>query len=202
MPFVTEALWQKLKEATAGQWSIASFDYPALMLAPYPRADEFALSADEDELKGMALVQQAIHAIRNARAEYGVEPGKRIMAHISAGRYLDAFLAMRAGMELLARIAPEAEITAQTTYEGPAVTLALGEVVVYLPLAGLVDLEAERRRLSESLADLEAQIARSERLLASDFSRRAPPEVVDKEREKLDTLKLKRDQVSERLKAL
>jgi valyl-tRNA synthetase len=65
-----------------------------------------------------------------------------------------------------------------------------------------VDLEAERRRLSESLADLEAQIARSERLLASDFSRRAPPEVVEKEREKLDTLKLKRDQVSERLKAL
>jgi valyl-tRNA synthetase len=124
------------------------------------------------------------------------------MAHISAGRYLDAFLAMRAGMELLARIAPEAEIAAQTAYEGAAVTLALGEVVVYLPLAGLVDLEAERRRLSESLADLEAQIARSEQLLASDFSRRAPPEVVEKEREKLDTLKLKRDQVSERLKAL
>jgi len=202
MPFVTEALWQKLKEAAADRWSINSFQYPALMLAPYPRADAFELSADEDELKGMALVQQAIHAIRNARAEYGVEPGKRIMAHISAGRYLDAFLAMRAGMELLARIAPEAEITAQTTYEGPAVTLALGEVVVYLPLAGLVDLEAERRRLSESLADLEAQIARSEQLLASDFSRRAPPEVVEKEREKLDTLKLKRDQVSERLKAL
>ncbi len=202
MPFVTEELWQRLKEAAVSRWPLSSFSYPALMLAPYPRADEFELSADEDELKGMALVQQAIHAIRNARAEYGVEPGKRVMAYISAGKYVDTFVAMSEGIELLARVAREMAIAEHLTYNRPAVTLALGEAMVYLPLEGLVDLEAERRRLSDTLAELEAQIERSERLLASDFSRRAPPQVVEKEREKLTTLRLKHVQVSERLKAL
>jgi valyl-tRNA synthetase len=75
----------------------------------------------------------------------------------------------------------------------------LGGATVYLPLAGLVDLEAERQRLNDELAALEAQIAKSENLLAGDFGRRAPAAVVEKERAKLADLRARRDQVRARL---
>ncbi|MCS7056961.1 MAG: valine--tRNA ligase [Thermoflexales bacterium] len=198
MPFVTEELWQKLKEQAAHRYPLASFDYPALMLAPYPRPDEAATSDDAD-MAGMALVQSAIHAIRNARAEYNVEQQRRIPALIAAGAHVAYFEEMRQSIQMLARVNDELVIAEQVSAPDQAVTLALGSATVYLPLAGLMDLEAERRRLSDELAELEAQIAKSEGLLASDFSRRAPPAVVERERAKLADLQARRDQVRGRL---
>ncbi|GIV84519.1 MAG: hypothetical protein KatS3mg052_1526 [Candidatus Roseilinea sp.] len=201
MPFITEELWQKLKEAAAGRWSLPSFQYPALMLAPYPQPDELPV-ADDDALAGMALVQAAIHAIRNARAEYNVEQHRRIPAVISAGAHRAYFEAMRESIQALARVDDDLTIAERAPAPEQAVTLALGDVTVYLPLAGLVDLQAERRRLSDEMATLEAQIAKSEQLLAGDFSRRAPAAVVDKERAKLANLRARRDELRARLDGL
>ncbi|RMG62117.1 MAG: valine--tRNA ligase [Chloroflexi bacterium] len=201
MPFITEELWQKLKEAAAGRWSLPSFQYPALMLAPYPRPDELP-AADEDALAGMALVQAAIHAIRNARAEHNVAQHRRIPAVISAGGHRAYFEAMRESIQALARVNDDLIIAEHTPAPEQAVTLALGDATVYLPLAGLVDLQAERRRLSDEIATLEAQIAKSEQLLDGDFSRRAPAAVVDKERAKLANLRARRDELRARLDGL
>ncbi|MDP2974792.1 MAG: hypothetical protein Q8N45_01135, partial [Anaerolineales bacterium] len=60
---------------------------------------------------------------------------------------------------------------------------------IYLPLAGLVDLNEERARLEKELAGIQAQIERLEKLLAGDFSSKAPAAVVQKEREKLAAYK-------------
>ena len=151
----------------------------------------------------MAAVQNAIHAIRNVRAEYNVEPHRRIPALISAGRWTDAFEALREAIAMLARVDSGAlTIAGHVPAPDQAVTLALGEVTVYLPLAGLVDLDAERKRLSDELAALEAQIARSEHLLAGDFGKRAPAAVIEKERARLADLQARRAQVSERLKVI
>ncbi|MCS6847473.1 MAG: valine--tRNA ligase [Anaerolineae bacterium] len=199
MPFVTEELWQKLKETAAGRWPLLSFNYPALMLAPYPRPDEVPATGDDAAMAGMALVQEAIHAIRNARAEYNVEQGRRIPALISAGAHVAYFEEMRESIKMLARVDDGLVIAEHVSAPEQAVTLALGSATVYLPLAGLVDFEAERKRLRDELAELEAQIAKSEGLLASDFSRRAPAAVVEKERAKLADLRARRDQVRERL---
>ncbi len=202
MPYVTEALWQKLKETAAGRWHIASFDYPALMLAPYPRLDEVSVSGDRSVMSNMALVQEAIHAIRNVRAEYNVEQSRRVPALINAGAHAAFFEAMRESIKMLARVDDGLVIAEHVPAPEQAVTLALGGATVYLPLAGLVDLASERRRLGEELAALEAQIARSESLLAGDFGRRAPAHVIEKERAKLAELQAKRAQVSERLAAM
>lgn len=199
MPFVTEELWQKLRETAANRWPLPSFDYPALMLAPYPRPDEVPAPGDDTAMAGMALVQEAIHAIRNARAEYNVEQHRRIPALVSAGSYGAYFEEMRESIKMLARVDDGLVIAERVPAPEQAVTLALGGATVYLPLAGLVDLEAERKRLRDELAALEAQIARSEGLLAGDFSRRAPAAVVEKERAKLADLRARRDQVRERL---
>ena len=72
----------------------------------------------------------------------------------------------------------------------------------YLPLAGLVDLEAERERLSSKLAEIEGRIARSEGLLAGEFAQKAPEHVVQRERDKLADLQTEQAKLKERLAAL
>jgi valyl-tRNA synthetase len=70
-----------------------------------------------------------------------------------------------------------------------SVALVVGPVEIHLPLAGMVDLDAERARFSKELADNEAQIKRLEQLLEGDFASKAPAAVVAKERERLAGLK-------------
>jgi valyl-tRNA synthetase len=200
MPYITEEIWQKLKEVASGQWEVESFAHSALMLAPYPKADESEIQNLKSKIQNMAAVQDAIRAIRNVRSEYNVAQDKRIPAQISAGAKCDTFEAMRDAIAMLARVDANA-LTIAESVPAPdqAVTLALGEATVYLPLAGLVDLAAEKKRLSDELAGIEAQISKSDALLASDFGKRAPPAVIEKEKAKLADLHAKREQIQARL---
>jgi len=83
-----------------------------------------------------------------------------------------------------------------------AVAVVVGDVVVYLPLAGLVDLEAERARLSKKVDEIEERIARSQNLLAGEFAQKAPAHVVQRERDKLADLQAEQAKLEERLAAL
>jgi valyl-tRNA synthetase len=77
------------------------------------------------------------------------------------------------------------------------------DVTVYLPLADLIDLDAERERLRRELANLDQQIARTRALLGNEsFVGKAKPEVVQRERDKLEALAASRRAVEERLGAL
>ena len=78
-----------------------------------------------------------------------------------------------------------------------AAALVVGSVEIYLPLAGMVDLEQERARLEKELAEAESHIARLEKLLAGGFAEKAPEPVVAKEREKLGIYK----EMAEKIKA-
>ena len=78
----------------------------------------------------------------------------------------------------------------------------MGDVVGYLPLAALVDLDAERGRLMKELTDIDGRIARSEGLLAGDFAKKAPENIVQRERDKLADLRAEQAKLKERLAAL
>ena len=78
----------------------------------------------------------------------------------------------------------------------------MGDVVCYLPLAALVDLEAEQERLSSELAKIEARIARSESLLAGEFAQKAPAHIVQRERDKLADLQTEQAKLKERLTSI
>ena len=200
MPYVTEELWQKLKEVSNPAFEIRSFEHVALMLAPFPTSDEWATVEDRSSLTDMAALQDVIRAIRNARAEYKVEPNKRIPALVQGGSLARMLHDNRAAIELLARVS---DLTIAESLAAPAqaVTHALGEATVYLPMAGLVDLAAERQRLTDEQAALTAQIAKSEALLASDFVNRAPAAVIEKERARQADARAKLAQIQERLTA-
>jgi valyl-tRNA synthetase len=153
----------------------------------------------------MDLIMEAIRAIRNARAEYEVEPGRRVEAIIVAGESYDLLASQRDILLTLAHLDDEKLRLAYTLVKKPAkaLTLVVGDLEIYLPLKGMVDLAAERKRLSKEIETLSAAIAHSERLLSNeDFTNKAPVHVVDREREKLATNRERKAKLQERLESL
>jgi valyl-tRNA synthetase len=128
-----------------------------------------------------------VRAIRNIRAEYKVQPGHKIACMISGGGKQDVIQSQQQTFVSLAGIDPEALTVVDTPIEPSEdhVTLVVTPIEITLPLAGLVDVEAERERLEKELVEAQFQISRLEKLLASPFADKAPPEVVQKEKDKL-----------------
>jgi len=205
MPFVTEEIWQRLARGTRNEERGTRNEErgaASIMLAPYPTADErFCDAAAEEQ---MGLVMELIRSIRNARAEFGVEPAKRIEALIAAGPAKDLLAAQTETLVTLARLDPAKLRIAATLPEKPkqALSLLVGGVECYLPLAAMVDLAAERARTEKELAAAQADVARGEKLLASDFASKAPAAIVEKEREKLAANRQRLAQLEMRWKSL
>jgi valyl-tRNA synthetase len=173
MPFVTEALWQELPHAG-----------DSVMIAPWPEAE--ARDAEAEEAFG-ALIE-TVRSIRNARTEAGVEPGRWIAAEIFAGPHAAAFETARRELGTLARIADDELVIRAGSPEGGkgALTAVAGSVVTMLPLASMVDLEAERDRLRREIATAEAERDRAHAQLRNKaFLARAPEQVVDVQRRRL-----------------
>jgi valyl-tRNA synthetase len=193
MPFVTEAIWQALPDETRrGE---------ALMMARWPQPDTVFL--DEEAEERTELVMALTRSIRNRRAEYNVTPGKRIPALVAAGDAFGWLNEQRAILCSLAKLDPS-QLTIQPTIQPPAqvATIVVGETVCYLPLAALVDLEAEREKLSSELAAIEGRITRSEKLLTGEFAQRAPEHIVQRERDKLADIQTEQNKLRERLASL
>ncbi len=198
IPFVTEEIWQHLR------WAAGRDDWPeALIIAPWPEVDESLIDPQAEE--DMGLIMELIRSIRNARSEYRVEPGRRIPAIISADGRRALVESQAPVIASLARLDADRLEIAEGLAEAPsqAVALVVGGVTCYLPLAGLVNLERERARLREELAELDAAIGRAENLLADEkFTTRAPEHVVQRERDKLENLWAQRERVVEQLARL
>jgi valyl-tRNA synthetase len=188
-PFVTEELWGHLKRAVTakGERFLPGVDWPeALMIArwPEPRPAE---GWEEAKIAEFSLIQETVRAIRNLRTEKKVTPGRRIPATIAAGERLPIFQQQAKALCALAYIDPQGFTLVSELKEKPQdqVVLTVSGVEIYLPLAGLVDFGAERARLRSELSEVEGQIQRLEALLAGPFGEKAPPAVVEKERQKL-----------------
>jgi valyl-tRNA synthetase len=217
MPFVTEEIWQHLK-ASGNQEIRKSGDrdaaqipdslitdwmqWPeALIVAPWPEPSP----TDEAAEAEMALIMEMVRAIRNARAEYSVEPGRRIEAIIAAGEEYDLLTSQRDILITLARLDAEKLHIAHILEEKPihALALVVGGMEIYLPLAGMVDLEKEHQRLTAEIEEITKGIARSEKLLANeDFLSKAPEQVVQRERDKLADYRQRQAKLQEQLQSL
>jgi valyl-tRNA synthetase len=190
MPFVTEEIWQQLPH-----------EGEALIVAPWPEAG----LTDEAAEAEMALIMEIVRAIRNARAEYKVEPGRRIEAIIVAGEEYELLSGQRDILIATARLDAVKLHIARTSETKPAQALALvvGGVEVYLYLAGMVDLAKERQRFTAEIEEVTKGIARSEKLLANeDFLAKAPAQVVQREWDKLADYHQRQAKLQERLQSL
>ena len=187
-PFITEELWGHLRLAIQDNPLAAeAAGWPeALIIAPWPMPrDEEPWEAQRVE--DFTLVQEVVRAVRNLRAEKNVPPSRQLPATIAAGDKVEMLRLQAQTLSTLAQLdlAKLAILDRLTEKPSGHVALVIGPVEVYLPLADLVDLAEERIRLGKALAEVESQIARLEKLLASPFAEKAPAEVVQKEREKL-----------------
>jgi valyl-tRNA synthetase len=202
-PFVTEEIWGHLHSSLReSPLSNLTKDWPeALIIAkwPEPRPPE---DWETSKTTDFALIQEIVRAVRNLRAEKNVAPSRRIPATIVAGSKLDL---LQQQSKVIAQLAglDEAELVIAESLDGKpkhAAALVVGPVEIYLPLAGMIDLAEERTRLEKELKEATSQIQRLEKLLAGDFASKAPPTLVQKEREKLEGFKSTAEKIEGQLK--
>ena len=185
MPFITEELWQNLKRRLPSNWQEAE----SIMVAAYPKAEDTATDPQAEHV--MESIIEIIRSIRNVRAQYKVEKTRWIEAQIYADKLTPAITAHSQTIEMLARARPVTFL--HSRHQGQSgdneLVLVLKEAEVIIPMASMVDLEAERKRLEKEMGQIQAEIARLEtRLKEKAFLTKAPAVVVDKERQKLSTL--------------
>ncbi len=188
MPYVTEAIWDHLP----GRKSM-------LITAPWPKAGP----TDDEAERKLDLVINTVRAIRNARAEFRVDVNRRIPALVAAGQHRATLEAERPVIEWLGRVEPLtiAETLAQPPRQ--ALHLLVSGVAIYLPLANMIDLDAERQRLSAELARLRTQAEALDRRLAEPgFTTKAPADVIQRERARREALAEQLAKLEERLSAL
>jgi len=187
-PYVTEELWQHLKDAVSnsplqdrlGEWP------EALIIAPWPEPRPVE-DWEAPRVRDFELIQDIVRIIRNLRAEKGVKPGKLIPATFVAGEQTFTLSSEIGSLSTLAYLDQDQIAILKTQDEKPRGQIALvaGPVEIYLPLSGLVDLEVEEKRLLNELAEIDKQIKRLEELLSSPFAQKAPENVVNNEKDKL-----------------
>ncbi|MGC2693218.1 MAG: valine--tRNA ligase [Desulfobaccales bacterium] len=174
MPFITEEIWQKLP-GTQG----------SIMAAPYPEADAALINPHAEA--ELALVMGCIIAIRNLRAEMNVPPAVQVKAYIHSpdDQAIQGLHKHRQSISLLAKV----EDLHFNDASGPppsAARAVVGNVDIYLPLAGIIDFTEEERRLSREIEKLGKDLTAAQRKLSNeDFLGKAPAQVVQKEKEKL-----------------
>jgi valyl-tRNA synthetase len=196
MPFVTDELGRALR------------DVDTITLGPWPaeRPDDL----DEGAEAGMADVQEVIAAVRRFRAEHGVPPSRHPRLRIVPAdrRHGELLGAEDDSLRRLARleaveIGPAERAGDAGDGEGPTAKLLAAGAELYLPLAGLLDLDEERARLGRERDALEAETRRAEAKLANaDFVAKAPAAVVEKARERLAEAERARAKVVEQIQEL
>ncbi|MBI1341162.1 valine--tRNA ligase [bacterium] len=189
MPFVTEALFQ---EAGVARGLLISRRWPA----PDPKKIDERSEAEIDWLIRL------ITAVRSARADLNVPPGSKapltiVGASAATRARIDAYGAL---VERLARA--EGLMFADAPPDG-AIRIVIDEATVCLGVAGLIDMDAERVRLTKEVARLTADIAGIDKKLANpQFMERAPPEIVEEQHERRSEAEAVRAKLSDALKVL
>ncbi len=196
MPFVTEELWQNLKNRLPSDWQATE----SVMVALYPEAEETAIDTQSEQI--MESIVEIIRSIRNARVQYEVDSAKWIEAQIYAGKLKSAITPYSQTIQTLARVRPVAfpDSGQGAPPSENALVLVLKESEVVIPMGSMVDLEAERKRLQKEIEQSQAEVASLEARLGDEaFLTKAPPAVVDKERQKLYTLTDKLERLKQQI---
>ena len=188
MPFITEEIYQCLPH-----------EAKSIMISKWPVADESLI--DPEAERGMNAIMDSIKAIRNMRAEVNANPGKKIPAVLLVADDLrevvaanDSYIKLLGGIDNLELRAMDAEKPEN------AMAAVVTGIEVYLPLAGLIDVEKETQRLSKELATMEKDLQRvSGKLNNAGFLAKAPEDVIAKERAKSDELTGKIEAVKKRM---
>ncbi|MEZ8095239.1 valine--tRNA ligase [Photobacterium swingsii] len=183
LPYITESIWQSVKPLVAG------VDGETIMTQALPQFDEANFNADA--VADIEWVKAFITSIRNLRAEYDIAPSKGLDVMLKVADENDA-ARLQANTVVLQSLAKLDSIKVLADgEETPACATALvGKSELMIPMAGLIDKDAEFARLDKEVAKIQGEIKRIEGKLGNEgFVAKAPEAVIAKEREKLEGYK-------------
>ena len=170
MPFITEELWQLIKDRKNAE-SISTSDYPEF--------DSSKVNAPAE--KEMEFVQDIITALRNIRGEMDIPPSKQVNAFIKSSKVGDHQI------EYIKKLAKVNELIIDENLSKPkaSASAVVKDTEIFVPLEGLIDLDVERSRLQKEITRLEGSLIGINKKLSNEkFVNNAAPEVVEKERTK------------------
>ena len=178
MPFITEEIWQRVAPLVGNGGE-------TIMNQAYPEQDAALL--DADAIKEMEWVKNFILGIRKIRGEMNIPPGKPLPVLLQNGNDNDQQLLEKHQLLLSTLAKTETIQWLQAEDKAPESAIALvGNMRLLIPMAGLIDKEAEIARLNKGIDKLENDVQRgNSKLQNANFVDRAPADVVEKERQKV-----------------
>lgn len=181
LPFLTEELWQKLPVSVRGSGE-------SIMIQPYPKADEGMINSSAQD--DVAWLKKVVSGVRNIRGEMDISPAREIPVMFANGSASDKERIDRCNDLLTFLIRPEELIWLDPSDEKPlAATALVDEMEILVPMAGLIDKEAELARLDKEIDKKEKDCDRTNgKINNPNFVEKAPEDVVQKERDKLKEL--------------
>jgi len=195
MPFISEEIWQKVAP-------LLSIEGPSVMLQPYPSFDtaqlDTAAEADIEWIKGTVV------AVRNIRGEMDISPAKSINVLFRNGSNMDRQLLETYRTYLIKLAKLESISWLDEEDEPPASATQLhGDLEILVPIAGLIDIAAEKTRLEREINKiLGALKAVTAKLGNEKFVANAPENIVENERRKQTELESARDALGAKLKSI
>jgi len=199
LPFITEEIWQTIAPF-AGIELKAEGD--TIMLQPFPMADQNKI--DQDSLADIEWLKTVIVGVRNIRGEMNISPAKALPIYMTKGDANDQ-RRLEENRQFLSKLASLESITwLDNPEDAPLCATALaGDLEILVPMAGLIDVDAELARLDREI-DKNALEAKklSGKLSNAKFVDNAPAEVVAKERQKLSDFESTLTQLQEKRTAI
>ena len=190
MPYITEELWQKIAP-------LAGKSGETIMLQPYPKAQLEKI--DRSAISEIEWVKQFILGVRRIRSEMDIPPAKLVPILLHHGNNEDRqkLERNRAFISTLAKLASITWLEEKTMPPESAISL-VGDMQVLIPLAGLIDKDAELKRLDKEIEKLRKDVDKlSGKLSNANFIAKAPPEVVEKDRARQTQMQAALDKLAE-----
>ncbi|HEV2680107.1 MAG TPA: valine--tRNA ligase [Rhodanobacter sp.] len=178
IPFITEEIWQSVAPKLG-------LSEASLMQRPWPRADEIV--ADVAATAEIEWFKNVLSGIRRIRSEMNISPAKAIPLLLADGDASDRDRVTKFSAQISFLARTETPLWIEAGADEPAAAAAVvGTLRVMIPLAGLIDLGAEKTRLAKEISRIEVEIKKCEGKLGNaSFVANAPPEVVTQERQRI-----------------
>ncbi len=195
MPFVTDEIWEQVAPR-------AGIDGETVMLQPYPEAD--SKWQDQDAEAELEWVKKFILGIRQIRGEMDISPGKSLPVLLLESSDDDRRFAERNAL-LLRRVGRVASVELLQASEEPpmSATALLGNMRILVPIAGIIDVAAEKARISKQRERIATDLRRSQGKLSNEkFVNNAPADVVTQEKQRVTEFERQISQLDEQLERL
>ncbi|VAW81008.1 Valyl-tRNA synthetase, partial [hydrothermal vent metagenome] len=194
IPFITEEIWQRVAP-------LAGVEGETIMRQPYPQPDEMRI--DEPAMAEIDWVKQFVLGVRKIRSGMNIDPRKPLPVLLQNGSTTDQ-QRLEANRDFVTSLGRVESIEWLGEQEDPeSATALVGEMKVLIPMAGLIDKEAEQARLNKELDRKHNELERTEKKLGNaSFVDKAPAAVVEKEKNKLEDIRTTIRQLEEQLEKI